>query len=76
MITAPSVKVTGKARPHWHLAELPGCPYGTLVCAICPNDAPEHVVRALHPEECEYAERLGYAAEIATETIKKEPVPA
>ena len=58
MISAPSVKIAGEPRPHWRRAQLPDCPYGTLLSVICPGDVPDDVMGALHPEERRYAQTL------------------
>ena len=58
VLTPPLASVTGEARPYWTPADLPKCPFGLLVCAVCPGAVPRAVFEALHPAEREYAGTL------------------
>jgi enterobactin synthetase component D len=55
---APSPRLTGDPRPLWTPAEVAGCPFGALVCAICPGEVPDALLRTLEPAEREHAETL------------------
>lgn len=55
MYGLPSAALMGEPRPHWMPAEVRGCPFGSLVCAICPTDIPAHVFESLDPLERAYA---------------------
>src|SRR5580700_5078045 len=55
MRSPPSPILTGKPRPYWEPAEVLGCPFGPLVCAVCPTNVPMRVITSLHPIEQKYA---------------------
>lgn len=54
----PSESVCGVRRPYWTVERLPGCPSGTLICAVCPDPPERHALELLLPEELAYAQTL------------------
>jgi 4'-phosphopantetheinyl transferase EntD len=58
VLTPPSAALIGESRAYWAPAEVKGCPFGRLVCAVCPSDAPGHALAALLASEQAYASSL------------------
>ena len=58
MPSPPSEAIAGNARPYWTPADLRGCPFGVLVCAICPGEPPGAALAHLSRAELEFADGL------------------
>jgi len=54
----PSQTISGTTRPYWTPAEIPGCPFGRLVCSVCAGPPTADALESLILDERRYAEGL------------------
>ena len=50
--------ICGTARPYWTPEGLQGCPFGTLISALCPHPVPTDARQLLLPAEARFAATL------------------